>query len=170
MMRKSKVLLIVIFLFCIMAFPIGSKAGDRGGFSPGGYFAYGSAGQHATYRDFFVSYPNRFGRRYLRHYYSAYPSYPYEEKSPYQDLVIRPAGELQIMVKPSHAQVFVKPSHAQVFVDGYEVEKENDLFYAIGLLTGAHSVKVIAEGYKPHCEEVQIKRGKKKVLSVELTK
>ena len=156
-MRESTVLFIVIFLFCIMAFPIGSDAGDRGGFSPGGYFAYGSAGQHATYRNFFVSYPNRFGRRYLRDYYFAYP---YEEKSPYQDLVVRTAGELQIMVRPSHAQVFV---------DGYEVEKENDLSYAIGLLTGAHSVKVIAEDYEPHCEEVQIEKGKKKVLSIALT-
>lgn len=155
-MRKSTILSIAICLFCITVFSVRGESGDKRGRYPGGYFAYGMAHQYASYRGYFASYPNRFGRGYLRQYYFAYP---YQEKSPYEDLVIRPAGELQITVRPAHAQVFV---------DGYEVEKENNS-YSIGLLTGVHSVEVIAEGYEPYREEVQIEKGKKKVLLIALT-
>jgi hypothetical protein len=158
MLKTSTVLSIVVFLFFVMVFPAILESGESGGSFPGGYFGYRSDHGYGTHHNFFGPHPNSYGRRYLRHYYL---DYPYDERSPYQDLVIRPAGQLQISVEPAHAQVFV---------DGYAVEKEDGFLYTIGLLTGAHSVKVIAEGYKPHREEVRIEKGKQESITVKLTK
>jgi hypothetical protein len=94
-------------------------------------------------------------------YYSGRYDYRYreEQKSPYENLQIRPAGELLIQVVPSHAQVWV---------DGYEVKQGADASFSIGLLTGTHQVQVQAEGYKPYLEDVVIDAAKRTVLSVEL--
>ncbi|MBW1678576.1 MAG: PEGA domain-containing protein [Deltaproteobacteria bacterium] len=106
-------------------------------------------------RDQFLFFPYRYSDFYHPYYFY----YPREEKLPYQ-YEVKPAGELNIMVKPAKAKVFV---------DGYELtERDADFSYTMGLLTGNHTVEICAEGYQRYSKEVEIERGKTKSLSVEL--
>jgi len=102
-------------------------------------------------------YPYLYGDHH-RHYYFHSPQ---EEKSPYENLEVKPSGTIQIMVKPANAQVFV---------DGYELKQEGGSFCSIGLLTGSHVVEARAEGYKHYSQEVEIEKGKKEVLLINLTR
>jgi len=92
------------------------------------------------------------------HYYFHYPK---EEKSPYENLQIRPAGEIQVKVKPAYAKVMV---------DGFSLTPDKGNSYLVGLLTGKHLVVIEADGYKPYQQEVEIQPGQRLVLSVELKK
>jgi hypothetical protein len=103
----------------------------------------------------FRSYP------YGRGYYYGYPYYfrYREERSPYQNLEIKKAGELMIKVKPQQVEVMV---------DGYQLKPREDFSYTIGLLTGTHQVEVKAKGYKPYFADVKIQAAKRTSVSITL--
>lgn len=187
-MSKSKLIFITmsIWFFILTGFmtsPHRSEAGDKEHFFVDGYCLDRNIDRYMFRDNFLIPYPYRCGHHYYRYFYH-YPYneklpykyysrgyhnyyrhyyfyYPQVERSPYQDLYVRPAGDLYITVKPAKAKVFV---------DGYELEKGNDFSYTIGLFTGNHSVEVRAEGYNSYSQEVLIERGKEKVLSIDLTK
>jgi len=159
MMKKSKWLILNIFFAIFLNFLILScktDATDKRYFI-NRYFTTDRAEYwYIIPEDFFSPYPYRYGH-YYRHYFFHYPQ---EEKSPYQNLKVNPAGEIYITVRPIHAKVFV---------DGYELKRRgNGSSYIVGLLTGTHSIEVRAEGYQPYIKEVEIKRGKRNFISVEL--
>lgn len=110
-------------------------------------------------------------RYYPYSYHYPYPYYPYppppylryeeSRKSPYDSLEVKQAGRVSIVVQPLDAQVFV---------DGYQLTKQDDLTYEIGLLTGIHKVEVRREGYKTQSIEVLVEAGRTVPLAIELKK
>ena len=160
-MKKITLVFLVVFSLAWVGFSLSAEASDKEGMvvveryydHPYSYpardlFLFDDNVRPGYYRD---------GYYYGRYYFH----YPKEEKSPYENLRVRPAGELKVTVKPAKAKVLV---------DGYSLKPSEDLSYKIGLLTGKHRVEVQAEGFTPYVEEVEIQQGEKKVLSIELKK
>lgn len=100
---------------------------------------------------------------YNPYFYPYYPYYscPKEEKSPYEGLTYKTAGELSLRVAPASALVRV---------DGYEIPRGSDNLYTISLITGTHGVEVVAEGFQPYEAAVKIETGKRKNLNIQLKK
>jgi hypothetical protein len=86
---------------------------------------------------------------------------PKKEKSPYENLHVKSAGELQVTVKPIQAKVLV---------DGYALNSWQDQSYTIGLLTGKHMVDASADGYKPYHKEIDVQQGQRVLVSIEFKK
>lgn len=74
------------------------------------------------------------------------------------------------MKQAGRVSIVVQPLDAQVFVDGYQLTKQDDLTYEIGLLTGIHKVEVRREGYKTQSIEVLVEAGRTVPLAIELKK
>ncbi|MBN2468302.1 MAG: hypothetical protein JXD19_09135 [Deltaproteobacteria bacterium] len=153
-------------------------AGERDYFCVGGYSPEHSFDEYGVRHGRHVFYPSLFNahpyyryhespryrydpRGRFMHYWFSYDDSRREEVSPYKNLKIRPAGELQILAKPPQARVLV---------DGYEAEADDDHSWTMGLLTGVHVVEVRAEGYQSYVQEVEIETAQKKVLLVELVR
>lgn len=160
-MSKKRFIIIIIAFFIMIIYFLTPKleAGDRRGVAGGGVVPNRPTDEEMLILEDGHLVPGYYRNGYLyRHYYFHYPK---EEKSPYDNLQYKPAGELQIKVKPAQAKVLV---------DGYALTQGEDLSYKIGLLTGKHRVKAQAEGFKPFWEEIQIQGGERKILSIELKK
>lgn len=106
------------------------------------------------------------------HFYPyPYPYYPYPpppywryedyKESPYDNLSVKQAGRITIVVQPLDAEVFV---------DGFQLKRKNDLTYEIGLLIGIHKVEVKREGYEHQSIDVLVEASKSIPLTIELKK
>ena len=104
-----------------------------------------------------------FHHPYYPGYGYGYPYYfsPSEDKSPYENLEVKQAGELAIMIEPADAEVLV---------DGYQLMQNEALEYSIGLLTGKHHVEARAKGFKPYREEVEIHPAERTLIYIQLKK
>ena len=110
-------------------------------------------------------YPHPYFYPYPYPYYP-YPPPPYwrhEEymESPYDNLSVKQAGRITIVVQPLDAEVFV---------DGFQLRRKDDLTYEVGLLTGIHKVEVKREGYQHQSIDVLVEAGKLVPLTIELKK
>jgi hypothetical protein len=120
-----------------------------------GYFGERPYWQSPEY--LFRSYPCGVGYGYG----SPYSYYPHQEKSPYETLDIKQAGELAIKIEPADAEVLV---------DGYQLMPHQELGYSLGLFTGTHLVEANTRGFKPYLEKVEIKAAKRTHLFIQLKK
>ena len=166
-MKTLKITWFVSGFLCIVTLlSVSAQAGDffagggafphhgvaRGGFviQPGGH-----AGGHLGRTGHPGYYPGYYGGYYLP------PPYGQDRasSSPY-DFDIKPAGRLQVSVQPRDAQVFV---------DGLRLQPIESALFDIGLLVGAHTVRVLKPDYQPYVSDVAIETAKTTTLSVELT-
>lgn len=109
-------------------------------------------------------------------YPAPYPVYPYGWPPSY--MYAPPPRENRAPPSPEVGQehipvgqiiILVDPVSAEVFLDGLRLTQRDNLSYAVGLLEGAHKVKVQAKGYLAYDKTIDVLGGRGMFLTIRLT-
>jgi hypothetical protein len=109
-------------------------------------------------------------------YPAPYPYSPYGWPPPY--MYAPPPGDTRAPPSPEVGQehipvgqiiILTDPVSAEVFLDDLRLTQRDDLSYAVGLLEGAHKVKVQAKGYVAYDKTIDVIGGRGKFLTIRLT-